>query len=177
MKHNSLDSLSRRLYRLADEAKEGMERKVETAVRTTTAEAILRTPVDTGEARSSWEVGVGYRPDGRRRPFAPYRMLHNKQDTFDDGRYYERANAEGALTAMERALAFYRIGQTVHVVNAVRGGDGRHYLRRLERERGYSLQGTRLSPLFWTEIALSMGRRAAARVKIFGQPRRSAAYA
>ena len=78
-------------------------------------EVVLATPVDTGKARSNWQVGIGAPPSGVVSPYAPGRHLG----------LGETGNANGAIYAGQSVLRVSDPDQTIYIGNNV------HYLEKL----------------------------------------------
>lgn len=67
----SLSEFARRmsiLGRRVEENSDALVRKVSVAINTT---VVLATPVDTGRARSNWQIGIGSAPMGTKASFGP----------------------------------------------------------------------------------------------------------
>lgn len=108
-----------------------LARKVGLAV---DAAVVLATPVDTGRARSNWQVEIGAAPAGTVPPFA------EGQEGSTAG-----ANAQAAIEAGSQAIAQYKEGETIHITNNL------SYIGRLNE--GWSAQ----APEGYVETAVQAG--------------------
>lgn len=100
-------SFSRRLRVLAREVEANanlIKRKVALAV---DAALVLGTPVDTGRARSNWQVILNAPAGGERAPFAPGKGLG----------IGEGANARAALAEAQAVIAGAGYGDDIHITN------------------------------------------------------------
>lgn len=96
---------SRNIKKRGDEVLNSATEMVRVATKGALASLVRNTKVDTGRARSSWEVGVGVPAGGNRQPFFPYR---------------KGSKADG-LGASETANANATIAEGTARINAVRG--------------------------------------------------------
>lgn len=72
-------------------------------------EVVNRTPVDTGKARSNWQVTIGQPATGELPPYAPGSHLGRN----------ETANAAAAVASARSALATHGQGRTIYITNNV----------------------------------------------------------
>lgn len=97
--------LSQRILKLQGKIVEGANEKVKLAAKAYLTEVVNGTPADTGQAISSWKVGLNYSPVGER--------------TFVKG---EKGSSRGAnisaVLSMELPKIDRRVtGQTIYIVN------------------------------------------------------------
>lgn len=80
-----------------------LTRKVGLAV---DAAVVMATPVDTGRARSNWQVALDAAPEGTR-------------EAYSEGSEGSTAgpNAQAAIDQGKQVIAGYRSGQTIHITN------------------------------------------------------------
>lgn len=141
---SDLKSLSKWLDKLGQRVVEGAEnlnKETVVAVINRLAEA---TPVDTGLARSNWQVGVGVMPSGTRKPFAPIPSRW-KPPYPAGGSRSERRNLLGVSSAAQGALRGYKDGQSIYITNNL------PYIERLDA--GHSPQ----SPAGWIRAGFRAG--------------------
>lgn len=162
MPSGTIQDLSARVKRLAEDVERGMALKVKAAVLSTAEFVVNETPVDTGAARSAWAARIGSRPTGRFEPFSPLPELHDKLATFLAGRKDEAVNAEGVMAQVESSLRYYDGTKRVYLSNNVKGEDGDHYLFKLDKIPGYTLQ----SQPYFVALAGKIGRDAARKVRV-----------
>ena len=67
---------------------------------------VTETPVDTGRARSNWQVEVGSTPGATREPYNP-----------GEGGSTGAANAQAAIDQGKAAIATYKTGDEIHITN------------------------------------------------------------
>lgn len=164
MPSGTIHNLGARVRKLAEQAEKGMARKVQTAAMETARHAILNTPVDRGDARASWQVGIDQRSRGRKQPpYFPHPVLHSAIATYHAGRFHERANASPAIRAVQNEIRRARLDDTIYLTNAVKGEDGDHYLPDLNTGESGTLQ---VEP-FWIQRAEAEGREAARKTEVF----------
>ena len=89
------------------------------------------TPVDTGQARSNWQVTKGTPASGVRKPFSPIPSRWRKPYP-RGGTRSERRNLLGVTSAAQGALREYKDGESVYITNNL------PYIERLDS--GYSTQ-------------------------------------
>lgn len=114
---------------------DAMVRRVALAIDAT---VVLATPVDTGRARSNWQVQVGSAPAGVREPFSSGE--HGSTGA---------ANAQAAIEQGKSAIAAYRSGKEIHIANNL------PYIGKLNE--GHSAQ----APAAFVERAVLVGVQAA----------------
>lgn len=105
----SLNDFARRIRIRGRQVEEGVNRIVRKVALIADRELVLETPVDTGRARSNWQVSLGSPITAQREPYAPGEGL---------GRG-EGQNAAGALAQAQEQIAERRPGQTVYITNNV----------------------------------------------------------
>ena len=88
--------------RVQDNA-DAMTREVALAV---DAAVVMATPVDTGRARSNWQVALGAAPTGTRAPYSP------GEEGSTSG-----TNTQAAIEQGRQAISGYRGGQVIHITN------------------------------------------------------------
>ena len=108
-------TFARRLNRRAENVRQNIERVRREVAEEMLIEVVLATPVDTGKARSNWQVGIGAPPSGVVSPYAPGRHLG----------LGETGNANGAIYAGQSVLRVSDPDQTIYIGNNV------HYLEKL----------------------------------------------
>ena len=103
-----LDEFERRIRLYANKAGDIGDAAVKAASRNVLRELAVATPVDTGEAVSNWQVGIGQAPTSVLPPFAPGE-LGSTADT----------NRMAMLDAGIAKIDAYKSGQgaAVHIVN------------------------------------------------------------
>lgn len=121
-----LEKLSKRVY----EGAENLDKETALAVINRLAEA---TPVDTGQARSNWQLGLGAMPSGTRKPFSPIPSRW-KPPYPTGGNRGERRNLLGVSSAAQGVLRGYKYGQAIYIANNL------PYIERLDG--GYSPQSS-----------------------------------
>lgn len=134
-----LDEFERRIRLYANKAGEIGDAAVKAASQNVLLELAVATPVDTGEAVSNWQVGIGSAPTNALLPFAP----GEKGSTADTNRM---AMLDAGLSKIDA----YRSGQgaAVHIVNNAK------HIGALND--GHSKQ----APANFVEMAVAAGRRA-----------------
>lgn len=92
---------TRGINKIQGELANGSARTIRRVTRAFVKEVVLGTPVDTGVHRSNWRVGVGRRPGGVIKAFAPGKGLG----------IGERANAAATISAAESQISKIRPGR------------------------------------------------------------------
>lgn len=109
----TLAQFAQRIQTLGDQAQNAGARAIRRGTRAFVKAAVVGTPVDTGVHRSNWRVGVGRRPGGVIRAYAPGKKLG----------IAERSNANAAIAAAEVQIQKIKPGRgrgvdfTVFVAN------------------------------------------------------------
>jgi hypothetical protein len=115
-----------------------MAERVTLAVVATGDKLTENTPVDTGRARSNWQVGVNALPQpDNRAPYAPLPTNHypggpGAAGNLAEGKFLETANRDAARTQMFAAVKQYRLGDVLYLSNTVSeplSANGYHYLK------------------------------------------------
>lgn len=91
------------------QVEQGVNRIVRKVALIADRELVLETPVDTGRARSNWQVSLGSPITSQREPYAPGEGL---------GRG-EGQNAAGALAQAQERIGARQPGETVYITNNV----------------------------------------------------------
>ena len=146
----SLDSFSRRILIRADNLDAAINRIVVNVALVVDQVIVLSTPVDTGRARSNWQVSLTAPISNQIEPYAPGIKL---------GRG-ESANANAALLQAQAALRPRRPEQDIFITNNV------EYIGDLNR--GTSAQ----APEMFVQIAIIAGVDAVARAPLNSSRRR-----
>lgn len=131
---NDLANFARRMALLGRKTQENIDKLVRKVVLTAHQSVVLATPVDTGRARGNWQVAVGDPPTATTPLLSPTGIE--------------------AIIAGARALAAYKDGDDVHIINNL------PYIGRLNA--GSSAQ----APAGFIEAAIAAGVTAAANAKI-----------
>lgn len=131
---NDLANFARRMALLGRKTQENIDKLVRKVVLTAHQSVVLATPVDTGRARGNWQVAVGAAPTTTTPLLSP--------------------TGTEAIVSGARALAAYKDGDDVHIVNNL------PYIGRLNA--GSSAQ----APAGFVEAAIAAGVTAAANAKI-----------
>lgn len=102
---SDLRQFSQRMFGLANKIEKNANEKVKDAAKAFLTTVVEMTPVDTGQAVSSWKVGLNYKPRGTR--------------VFAEGTDGSTASANrSAVLALELPKIAARVtGQTISVVN------------------------------------------------------------
>jgi len=140
-----LDEFERRIRLYANKAGEIGDAAVKAASRDTLLELAVATPVDTGEAVSNWQVGLGTAPTGAIPPYSP----GEKGSTADTNRI---AMLEVGLATIDGYQS--GLGAAVHIVNNAK------HIGSLND--GHSKQ----APANFVEMAVAAGRRAVQNLRI-----------
>lgn len=140
-----LDEFERRIRLYANKAGDIGDAAVKAASRNVLLELAMATPVDTGEAVSNWQVGVGQAPASVLPPFVP----GEKGSTADTNRM---AMSDAGIAKIDA----YRSGQgqAVHIVNNAK------HIGPLND--GHSKQ----APANFIEMAVRAGREAVQNLRI-----------
>lgn len=91
----TIAQFSRNMRKRSRQVGNGATRAVKTAAKASLRAVVEATPVDTGEARSNWRVGLGAQPTAVIPPYAPY-PKGSKANGAGRG---ESANARAAIAA------------------------------------------------------------------------------
>lgn len=106
---DGLGDFARRIRIRGRQVEEGVNRIVRKVALIADRELVLETPVDTGRARSNWQVSLGSPITDEREPYAPGEGL---------GRG-EGANAAGALQQGQDRIGQRKSGQDIYIQNNV----------------------------------------------------------
>lgn len=109
---------------------------------------VLSTPVDTGRARSNWQVAVGTPIDDVKQAYSPGAQLG----------FEESANASAAIQQGEVAISRAIPGQPIFITNNL------PYVKRLND--GHSAQ----APAGFVEVAIAAGSSYARKQKVLIKP-------
>lgn len=104
-----LGDFANRIRRRGRQVEEGVNRIVRKVALIADRELVLETPVDTGRARSNWQVSLGSPITSQREPYAPGEGLGKA----------EGQNAAGALAQAQERIGKRRTGETVYITNNV----------------------------------------------------------
>lgn len=140
MDANEFRKRMRQIGRDVEENSTKLVRKVALAVDAT---VVLATPVDTGRARSNWQVEIGKAADGTIDPYAP-----------GEGGNTAGVNAQAAMDQARAKIAQVQHGQEVHITNNL------DYIQRLND--GWSAQ----APAGFVEEAVNHGVSVVRRAKV-----------
>lgn len=132
-------SLERRADKLDEEASDAAVKVALTIV----GDLAYKTPVDTSQALSNWQVAIGSPVDNSIPPYYP-----GEQGST------QRASAQATIEAVKAALRGKKPGDTIYLSNIL------PYINRLND--GYSAQ----APAGFVERAVLLGRKQARNVKI-----------
>lgn len=102
------------------------------------------TPVDTSQAESNWQIGIGAAPQSMLKPYFP-----------GAGGSTQGESAEAVIEAAAEMLKRKKPGETIYISNVA------PYIRRLAYE-GHSKQ----SPPGWVEAAVLIGRMYVAKTRV-----------
>jgi len=141
-----LRQLSSRLEKIGDEIEEGATRLTKEIVIGIVNRVAELTPVDTGQARSNWQVGLGAPVSGFRKPFSPIPSRWRRPYPAGGSRS-ERRNLLGVTSAATGVMGRYKAGDSVYITNNL------PYIGRLNQ--GYSRQ----SPAGFIRVGISAGLR------------------
>lgn len=136
---NLAANLRKRVGEIDKQANQLAIRTAETIV----GDLVQVTPVDTSQALSNWQVGVGAKPDDSIGPYFP-----------GEGGSTQSASASAALDAARQVLRTKKPGQTIYISNVLR------YIGRLNE--GSSSQ----APAGFVERAVLLGRKYVQRSKL-----------
>jgi len=148
MARNDLRNFSRRIHVIADNVGENTDnlvRKVALAVDQT---VVMATPVDTGRARSNWQVGLNHVPNTTREAYV------EGTEGATGG-----ANSQAAIKHAQEEIAKYKQGQEINITNNL------PYIGRLND--GYSAQ----APAGFVQIAIRAGLRTIRSINLIDPPR------
>lgn len=95
--------LIRIIGRRVEQNSDALTRKVALAV---DAAVVMATPVDTGRARSNWQVALDVAPEGTREPYSP------GEEGSTSG-----PNAQAAIDQGKQVIGSYTTGKTIHITN------------------------------------------------------------
>lgn len=104
-----LGDFARRIRLRGRQVEEGVNRIVRKVALVADRELVLETPVDTGRARSNWQVSLGSALTTEREPFAPGEGLGKG----------EGANAAGALAQGQDRIGARKSEQDIYIQNNV----------------------------------------------------------
>lgn len=133
------DSLEKRAAKLDDEACRVAIHTAETIV----ADLAYKTPVDTSQALSNWQVSIGSPVDSKIPPYYP-----------GEGGSTRNASAQATIDAARNTLKSKRPGVTIFISNVL------PYIRRLND--GYSKQ----APAGFVERSVLIGRNVIKKAKL-----------
>ena len=139
----TLARFQRRIRQIADQIEENVPDIARKAAIAIDQAVVLATPVDTGRARSNWQIGIGAAPSGAREAFSP-----------GQGGDTEGANTRAALDDARRKINTGRDGADIHITNNL------DYIGRLNE--GSSEQ----APAGFVEDAVMIGTNTIKRSKV-----------
>ena len=115
--HDSIGEIKRKVYK-------GVRQTMKLAAHRILRHVVRGTPVDTGRARSNWQVGVGEVVTEDLAPYLPYEK--------GTGSFAETENAQAAIEAGDERLKGYKKGD-IFIANDVRNpDDGTPYIEDLD---------------------------------------------
>lgn len=141
-------SLAGRLNRLGKQVEKNAEEAVKAVAREIDKQLILSTPVDTGRARSNWQVGIG---TPIRKELEPYFPGHHLG-------LAETDNAQAAIQAGEKVINKYKIKNSSLIIS-----NNVDYLKYLNEG------SSRQAPAGFVQTSVQTGRLALRRFKILGK--------
>ena len=144
----SLETFNRRIRLRANNIPREVNKIVRTIALVVDQSLVLRTPVDTGRARSGWVVSLNEPSTETPEPFNPL-----PRGT-DPEKFGEGANARGAIAQGREVIGRRRPEQTLYIVN------NNDYIDELNR--GSSAQ----APEMFVEMAIQDGLNAVSNVTI-----------
>lgn len=106
---NGLGDFARRIRLRGRQVEEGVNRIVRKIALVADRELVMETPVDTGRARSNWQVSLGSPITSQREPFSPGEGLGKG----------EGANAAGALAQGQDKIGKRKTEQDIYIQNNV----------------------------------------------------------
>jgi len=104
-----LGAFARRIRVRGRQVEEGVNKLVRKCALIADRELVLETPVDTGRARSNWQVSLGSPLSSEREPYVPGEALGKG----------EGQNAAGALAQAQERIGARRSGQDIYIQNNV----------------------------------------------------------
>lgn len=141
---SDLRRFSQRIFNLSKRIEPNANKKVKDAATAFLTTVVNQTPVDTGQAVSSWKVGLNYRPTGTR--------VFAKGDKGSTA----GANRSAVLSQELPKIAKRITGQTISVVNTV------DYIQKL------NAGGSKQAPAGFIDTAFQSASIAARRQRILG---------
>lgn len=117
----SFSTFAARMRRRGRQVEEGVNRVVRTTALIADQNLVLSTPVDTGRARSNWQVSIGSPIESEREPFAPGELGSTAGP-----------NAQAAIAQGEQVINRRQPEETIFITNNL------PYIQRLND--GYSAQ-------------------------------------
>lgn len=145
MATNDLRSFGKRIQMVSKEINPNVEqlmKKVAVAVDQT---VVMATPVDTGRARSNWQVGLNQEPEGVREPY-----VEGKEGSTGG------PNAQAAIDEARREISKYKRGQEINITNNL------PYIERLNN--GHSAQ----APAGFVQKAIHAGLAVIKSISLIG---------
>jgi len=141
----SLGDFARRIRIRGRQVEEGVNKIVRKVALVCDRELVLETPVDTGRARSNWQVSLGSPNTSEREPYAPGEKLGQS----------EGQNAAGALAQGQERIGARKSEQDIYIQNNV------DYIGRLND--GSSAQ----APAGFVQAAIARAVKAARGERVF----------
>lgn len=117
----NFSNFARRMRQRGQQVEEGVNRVVRTTALIADQNLVLSTPVDTGRARSNWQVSIGTPVETTREAFAPGELGSTAGP-----------NAQAAIAEGQQVINQRRSGETIFITNNL------PYIQRLND--GYSAQ-------------------------------------
>lgn len=142
---STLAQFASRMKVRAKELDEGVDKIVKRTSLIADQALVMGTPVDTGRARSNWQVGIDASVKGVREPFSSGKALG----------IGEGANSGAAIAHAEQVISTRKSKQDIHIVNNL------SYIGRLND--GHSAQ----APAGFVERAVQQAVSAARQSKVF----------
>lgn len=136
----SLSQFAKRMRVISKNVNANADKITRTVALAIDAAVVIATPVDTGRARSNWQVELNNTPGGTREPYAP-----------GQGRSTEGENTREAIEHGKKVIGSYKKGNTIHITNNL------SYIGRLNE--GWSAQ----APAAYVEKAALVGANAVAK--------------
>lgn len=102
----SFSNLTRRLNQIANNVDRNSDTLVRRVALSVDSVVVVATPVDTGRARSNWQVEIGSMPTSTIEPYSPGTAGSTAG-----------ANSQAAIDQAAAKIALHRTGQEIHVTN------------------------------------------------------------
>ncbi len=103
----SLNEFSKRIRQIGENVEKNSAKLVRKVALAVDAEVVVATPVDTGRARSNWQVEIGKAAEGTIDPYAPGKAGSTGAQ-----------NSQLAINHAKMVLSSLQNGQVVHITNS-----------------------------------------------------------